>query len=218
MRWVMLRKQYAFTLVGCKQMVQDSGVDRLGFLAPGFTLGSHQAEVCETPSPILCKATPLQHMQCTSVPEPCPEGTGSGSRAGPYFSRCWPLLLQILQVGLPAAEAEGLHPGWHQHRPQKCPQHCPLRSSSCCTYFLQSRVTGYKVQRQCSVWCGTPDEAFQTNLLHWQAVQVNRNLKNVTENVLCRISAHSAQGVKISFLPLPCQVLCPQCNVSSACI
>lgn len=115
--------------------------------------------------------------------------------------------------------------GRHQPAPRLTPAQAtemptalPLRSSSCCTYFLQSWVTGYKVQRQCSGRCGTLDEAFQTSILHWQAVQINGNLKNLTENVLCRISAHSAQPVKISFLPLPCWVLCPQCNVSSACI
>lgn len=111
------------------------GDGSLGFLAPRFTLGCHQAKVCEIPSPILCKAIPLQHMKCTSVPESCPEVT--------VWQQSWPLLLQM-QVCLPAAKAEGLHPGWHQHRLQKCPQHCPLRGSSHCTYSLQSWVTGYK--------------------------------------------------------------------------
>lgn len=64
------------------------GDGSLGFLAPRFTLGCHQAKVCEIPSPILCKAIPLQLMKCTSVPESCPEGTECGSRADPCFSRC----------------------------------------------------------------------------------------------------------------------------------
>lgn len=181
------------------------GDGSLGFLAPRFTLGSHQAEVCEIPSPILCKAICLQHMECTSVPplraqslavELTPTSPDAGGFACCRGRRFAPRLTPAQATEIPTA----LSP----------------EGSSCCTYFLQSRVTEYKVQRQCSVWCDTPDEAFKTRTQHWQAVRINGNLKNLTENMLCRISAYSAQLLKISFIPLPYRVLCPQCDVKSA--
>lgn len=81
------------------------GDGSLGFLAPRFTLGSHQAEVCEIPSPILCKAICLQHMECTSVPALRAQ---SGSRADPYLSRCrWVCLLPRQKVCTQADTSTG---------------------------------------------------------------------------------------------------------------
>lgn len=109
MRWVMLRKQCAFTLVGCKQMVQDSGMDPLFSQPQGLPwVPIRQTSVKYHPSPILCKAIPLQHMKCTLVPEPCPEGTESGSRADPCFSRCrWDCLLPRQKVCTQADTSTG---------------------------------------------------------------------------------------------------------------
>lgn len=180
----------------------------LGFLTPRFTLGSHQAEVCEIPSPILCKAIPLQHTKCTSVPEPCPEGTEPGSRADHHFSRCWWLCLLPWQKVCTQADTSTGHRNAHSTGPWGAAPAAPI---PCKAESLGTKCTD---NVQCDV---TPDEAFKTRILHWQDLRVNGDLKNLTEHVLCRISADSAWLGNTSFLPLLYRALCPQCDASSAC-
>lgn len=135
MRRVMLRKWCAFTLLGYKRMEQDSGMDHLVSYPKvylGLPSGKGLWNTITHPVQGYSPATHEVHISTRVLPW--------GHRV---WQQSWPLLLQM-QVCLPAAKAEGLHPGWHQHRLQKCPQHCPLRGSSHCTYSLQSWVTGYK--------------------------------------------------------------------------